>query len=332
VGYDRSGLHFIDSLEGMREIGYGLRGVIVKKLWPGLNELRIDKKYIPAYPLTNLEAVIDDQSIDRLFVPNSAIISNGYADLLRISQKFDIKLKVLSRETTQLLRKANVYDIAGISLYYPPRPTVEFLRSAIKRLVDIVASAVLLLILSPVFAITAAAIFVESGRPIFFKQLRSATKEGKQFHFFKFRSMIKNADELKESLFQHNEATGVLFKMRDDPRMTTVGRFIRKFSIDELPQLLNVLVGDMSLVGPRPLPASDFAKSQETDEFRDSAQDRGKVKPGMTGLWQISGRSNIGFREMLLLDLYYVENNSLLFDLEILFSTIPVVLFGKGSY
>jgi len=144
--------------------------------------------------------------------------------------------------------------------------------------------------------------------------------------------MIDGADELKEELFEFNETDGALFKMRNDPRMTKVGKFIRKFSIDEIPQLFNVLKGDMSLVGPRPLPPSDFERLEEGPEFWEAVKYRGKMKPGITGLWQISGRSHIGFREMILLDLYYVENQSLLFDLEILFETVPVVLFGKGAY
>jgi lipopolysaccharide/colanic/teichoic acid biosynthesis glycosyltransferase len=148
----------------------------------------------------------------------------------------------------------------------------------------------------------------------------------------KFRSMIDNADQMKEELLEHNDSDGALFKMKNDPRTTRVGRIIRKLSIDELPQLFNVLKGDMSLVGPRPLPLLDFEKVDETDEFWETIQDRGAVKPGMTGLWQVSGRSDVKFREMILLDLYYVENHSLLFDLEIMFETIPVVLFGKGAY
>ncbi|MEX2117164.1 MAG: sugar transferase, partial [Bacteroidota bacterium] len=155
---------------------------------------------------------------------------------------------------------------------------------------------------------------------------------GKGFYFYKFRSMVKNADEMKQSLFELNESDGALFKMKNDPRATRVGKFIRKYSIDELPQLFNVLKGDMSLVGPRPLPVKDYEKVEVEEEFWEAIRDREKVKPGMTGLWQISGRSNVGFKEMVLLDLYYVENQSLLFDLEILFATIPVVLFGKGAY
>ena len=157
-------------------------------------------------------------------------------------------------------------------------------------------------------------------------------KNGKEFNFFKFRSMVNGAEELKCTLMGNNESDGALFKIKNDPRVTRVGKIIRKSSIDELPQLLNVLKGDMSLVGPRPLPLADFNRAQETPSFWHAIKDRDSVKPGMTGLWQISGRSEIKFKEMILLDLYYVENYSLLFDIEILFETISVVLFRRGAY
>ena len=144
--------------------------------------------------------------------------------------------------------------------------------------------------------------------------------------------MVSNAEQMKAELMGKNESDGALFKIKNDPRVTNVGRLIRKLSIDELPQLFNVIKGEMSLVGPRPLPPSDFENANEPNEFWDAIYERSSVKPGMTGLWQVSGRSNIKFREMILLDLYYVENHTLLFDLEILFETIPVVLLGKGAY
>ncbi|MBM4167112.1 MAG: sugar transferase [Ignavibacteria bacterium] len=227
---------------------------------------------------------------------------------------------------------AHVYDIAGIPLFSGTTVKKKIVSAILKRMFDIVASLVLILLLSPLYIVTAIAIMVESGVPIIFKQKRAAIKDGTSFDFIKFRSMLKDADNLKESLFQFNESTGMLFKMKNDPRVTRVGKIIRKLSIDELPQLFNVLKGEMSLVGPRPLPVSDFNNFEEEPEFWDAIRGRDIVKPGITGLWQISGRSNIGFKEMVLLDLYYVENQSFLFDLEILFETIPVVLFGKGSY
>ena len=163
-------------------------------------------------------------------------------------------------------------------------------------------------------------------------QTRAALPGSSEFEFIKFRSMVNKADELKDELMKNNESDGALFKMKNDPRITKVGKIIRKLSIDELPQLFNVLKGEMSLVGPRPLPLSDFDKANEPEEFWESVKDRASVKPGMTGLWQISGRSNIRFKEMILLDLYYIENYSLLFDLEIMFETIPAVLFSRGAY
>jgi lipopolysaccharide/colanic/teichoic acid biosynthesis glycosyltransferase len=199
-------------------------------------------------------------------------------------------------------------------------------------LFDIIGSFCLIVLLSPVFLLAIIGILLESGRPVFFLQQRAAIKGGKEFYFVKFRSMISNADELKEEMDAHNEADGALFKIKNDPRVTRVGRIIRKFSIDELPQLFNVLKGDMSLVGPRPLPLSDFCKANQPDEFWDTIKDRASVKPGMTGLWQVSGRSDVKFKDMILLDLYYVENHSIMFDLEILFETIPAVLFGRGAY
>jgi len=144
--------------------------------------------------------------------------------------------------------------------------------------------------------------------------------------------MVEDADKLKDTLLPLNESNGALFKMKKDPRLTKVGKFIRRFSIDELPQLFNVLKGEMSLVGPRPLPLSDYDQVDESPELWEAIKDREKLKPGVTGLWQISGRSHLGFREMVLLDSYYVDNHSILFDLEILFETIPVVLMGRGAY
>jgi exopolysaccharide biosynthesis polyprenyl glycosylphosphotransferase len=258
--------------------------------------------------------------------------SDTMMDIWHACEQSRTKLKLLSQESEDLLRFAYVTDIAGIPLYSPPQTKIQYLRAVVKRAFDIAGSSILILLFSPVLLFAALAIYLESGRPVIFKQRRSSIKGGKEFFFYKFRSMVKNADELKDSLYERNESDGTLFKMKDDPRMTEVGRFIRRYSIDELPQLFNVLKGDMSLVGPRPLPVNDFRKHNGSAEFWLALQGRDRVKPGITGLWQICGRSNLGFREMILLDFYYIENQSLFFDLEILFATVPVVLFGRGAY
>jgi lipopolysaccharide/colanic/teichoic acid biosynthesis glycosyltransferase len=260
------------------------------------------------------------------------MVVNGYANLKRISEKHNIKLKMLSPEAEELLKIARIYDIAGITLTTPPRYNINAVKLFFKRAFDIAGACIAILLLSPIFLLTAVAIYIESGRPIFFLQRRTSIKGGKEFNFLKFRSMINNAEQMKDELMVHNESDGALFKMKNDPRVTRVGAIIRRLSIDELPQLFNVLKGDMSLVGPRPLPPCDIEILAESDEFWKTVQDRAAVKPGMTGLWQVSGRSDVKFREMILLDLYYVENHSLMFDLEIMFETVPVVLFGKGAY
>lgn len=208
---------------------------------------------------------------------------------------------------------------------------VPSLRDTTKRIFDLVAGLILVVLLSPIFVVTAIAIYVESGSPILFKQRRALCYGGQSFAFYKFRSMVNGADNMKRHLQVRNETDGALFKIKNDPRVTRVGRLIRRFSIDELPQLFNVLIGDMSLVGPRPLPVSDLEKTRGNSELWRILQARASAKPGVTGLWQVSGRSNLGFRAMIVLDTQYVNTRSFLLDIRILLRTIPTVLRGDGA-
>ncbi len=194
-----------------------------------------------------------------------------------------------------------------------------------KRAFDIAAAMFALIALSPVFLITALAIKLDSKGPVFFAQNRLGYK-GRYFKMYKFRSMVVNAEQLLRQLELKNEVSGHMFKMRNDPRVTRVGRIIRKTSIDELPQLLNVLIGTMSLVGPRPpLP-------REVNQY-DKWQDlRLSVRPGITGLWQISGRNDIGFEEMINLDLKYIRERCFLYDMKIILKTIPVLLGDSKAF
>ncbi|WP_245947436.1 sugar transferase [Bacillus taeanensis] len=196
-----------------------------------------------------------------------------------------------------------------------------------KRLLDITGALIGLILLLPLFFVVALCIKLEDPKgPILFKQIRVG-KNGKEFNMYKFRSMVSNAEKLLEQLLEKNETTGAMFKMKNDPRVTKIGRFIRKTSIDELPQLWNVLKGDMSLVGPRPpLP-------NEVEQYTDYDRQRLLVVPGCTGLWQVSGRSNIGFEEMVELDLKYITERNIRYDFKLIVKTFLLLLFGdKGAY
>ena len=196
----------------------------------------------------------------------------------------------------------------------------------VKRAIDIIASLILIVLLSPVFLMTSIAIYIEDKGAVFYAQSRVG-KNGKHFKMLKFRSMIIDAEKKKESLLAQNESgDGVIFKMKNDPRITKIGRFIRKFSIDELPQLINVLRGDMSLVGPRPpLP-------REVAEYTLEDRKRLHIIPGITCIWQVSGRSEIPFKQQVELDTKYIKSQSLIMDIKLLLKTIPAVLLGKGGY
>lgn len=194
-----------------------------------------------------------------------------------------------------------------------------------QRVLDILACSLLLFLLLPVFAVLALWICLDSRGPILFIQKRVG-KDGEGFPFYKFRSMVPDAEARRQTLEHHNERNGPVFKMRNDPRITRSGRFLRKFSLDELPQLLNVLKGDMSLVGPRP------ALPNEVAQYSSRARLRLAVLPGVTGLWQVSGRSNLSFERSIELDLYYIQHQSLWLNLRILLMTIPAVLTGDGAY
>lgn len=197
--------------------------------------------------------------------------------------------------------------------------------SGLKRPLDIIVASIALMVFAPIMLITALLIKWTSPGPILFKQTRVG-KWGEEFQCYKFRSMYIDAEKRKAELMALNEADGPVFKMKNDPRVTSVGRYIRKLSIDELPQLFNVLKGEMSLVGPRPAVPKEVAQ-YEYDQLR-----RLDAIPGITGLQQVSGRSNLDFKRWIELDLEYIAQQSLLKDIEILLKTIPAVLFSKGAY
>lgn len=194
----------------------------------------------------------------------------------------------------------------------------------VKRVMDVVLAGALLLLLLPLFALIALAIWAEDRNPILFWQLRTG-KDGKPFRFFKFRSMVRDAEAHRANLSARNEATGPIFKMRHDPRVTRVGKWLRRYSLDELPQLVHVLCGQMSLVGPRPLPVA------EADCCADRRR-RHAVQPGLICFREVGGRSHLTFEHWMELDLLYIERRSLATDLRILCRAVPAVLGGEGAY
>ena len=235
-----------------------------------------------------------------------------------------------SREMNSTYQLGNIdQDIAdegGNNLSYRAiRPNTNPLYLFIKRFFDIIVSGLALIVLSPIMLLTALAIKIEDPKGTVFYSAPRGGKDGIPFLCYKYRSMCSNADEIKDSLMGQNEMSGPVFKITHDPRVTKVGRFIRKTSIDELPQLFNVFLGQMSLVGPRPLPIKEEEAVEGIYKVRE------KVKPGITCIWQVSGRNAIDFDDWMKLDMEYVQKQSLLFDLKLLLKTIPAVLSNRGA-
>ena len=233
-----------------------------------------------------------------------------------------VKSKEISSEVYNPMVKCTKKNIVVDKSLVATRKTYYFF----KRLMDILGSIVGLIVLSPIFLIVSVLMKLEEPRgPIFFSQERIGQHE-KTFKMYKIRSMCVDAEEKLDALLQHNEVEGAMFKMKEDPRVTRVGKVIRKTSIDELPQLINVLKGDMSLVGPRP------PLKREVDEYSAYDKQRLLVKPGCTGLWQVSGRNSVGFDDMVSLDIQYIQKQSLGYDIKIMIKTVVVMARPNSAY
>jgi exopolysaccharide biosynthesis polyprenyl glycosylphosphotransferase len=277
--------------------------------------------------LDQLDTVLDECGVDRVIIAFSRASHQQLLSCIRTCRDHHVAVDVVPR-LFELLDGAQAMSLIGglpvLSIGAPPLTNAS---RVAKRLLDIVGSLCLLVVLSPLLLAVAIAIVIDSRGPVFFRQER-AGRDQKTFLMIKFRSMYKDADERKEHFEAENEATDdVMFKIKRDPRVTRVGRLLRRTSMDELPQLLNVLSGEMSLVGPRPLILSESKHAAQNWHAR-----RLDLRPGITGLWQVSGRSDIPFQEMVRFDYQYVSGWSLARDVEILLATIPVVLSRRGAY
>lgn len=280
---------------------------------------------VPVYAGRDVLSLVREVGADTIAVCGSASAEPG--ELRRLAWQLEgsgVDLIVAPQLTDIAGPRVHVRPIEGLPLLHVEEPTLSGLAWLAKNLLDRIAAGVGLLLLAPLFVAIAIAIRISDPGPVFFRQPRVG-HEGRTFRVWKFRTMYVDAEQRLASLVDQNETNGMLFKIREDPRVFPVGRFLRATSLDEFPQLINVLAGEMSLVGPRPLPADD-------GDFLGDVRRRLLVRPGITGLWQVSGRSDLSWDEAVRLDLYYVDNWSLAYDLSILWRTIGVVLARKGAY
>ncbi|MDF1487581.1 sugar transferase [Tessaracoccus caeni] len=301
--------------------GYRLRGAVVddsgKATAMGLPVLG---------RLRELPAIIDATRVPTvIFAEGSFQSSDEFRRLAWQLEQSDVQMILAPTLADVSAERLEFRPVAGLPLVDVARPRAMKSLRWFKRAVDIVGSGVLLVVAAPILAITALAIKLEDGGPVLFRQRRVGLN-GKEFDCLKLRSMCTDAEARLAALQAQNEGAGVLFKMKDDPRITRVGKFIRRYSIDELPQLWNAFIGDMSLVGPRP------ALPREVARYDFDTRRRLHVRPGLTGLWQVSGRSSLSWEDTVRLDLYYVDNWSLVQDLMILLKTFRAVFGKSGAY
>jgi exopolysaccharide biosynthesis polyprenyl glycosylphosphotransferase len=274
-------------------------------------------------PLEQLERHFDE--VDEVLIADPEFPQDRAVELIDTCHRHGIKVRVAPSTMEILMDRVEFVPGQSLPLFELKPPVFEGIDFFVKRLFDIVGSALLIFVLSPLLAAIAFAIKVTSRGPAIYRSSRPGMGGG-PFICFKFRTMYDDAEIRQDDLEAQNEQAGALFKIRDDPRVTPVGRFLRRWSLDELPQLFNVLRGEMSLVGPRPLPDRDY---ERLDEWH---RKRYLVLPGMTGLWQVSGRSELDFDELVRLDFLYLERWSVFLDLSIMLKTIPAVLRRRGAW
>jgi exopolysaccharide biosynthesis polyprenyl glycosylphosphotransferase len=275
--------------------------------------------------LADLERVIVRKRVDRVIV---SFTRNRHSDVLhvvRLCGDHGVRVNVVPRLFEVVSSRAQVDDVEGIPLLDIGHVELGRFNMAVKRLFDLVIGGLLFILVLPLLAVLALLVTIDSPGPVFFRQERMGRK-GETFRIYKFRSMKVGAETMRVDLAEQNEYSGPMFKMKEDPRVTRVGSWLRRWSLDELPQVLNVLKGDMSLVGPRPLWVD------EAKQCRGWTQKRLDITPGITGLWQVTGRNDIPFDEMVKLDYMYVTGWSLSWDVKLLLQTLPAVLEKRGAY
>ncbi len=317
VGAGEHGRRLMQSIVATPELGYVILGFVDDERQEPLGRFN----YLG--PLDALPEMVRCLPVDEVIV---ALPSHNKAmQVIRHCSAHDLQFRVAPDFYELSLDRVDVDYLHGIPLLTVREETMSATSRFLKRTLDLALSVVGVVLLSPLLLIVALAIKRDSPGPVLFRQTRVG-RNGEHFQCYKFRSMRQDAEKMLGDLADQNEASGPLFKMRNDPRITRVGKWIRRTSIDELPQLFNVLKGEMSIVGPRPPVPSEVAQYEPWHRRRLG------VSPGITGMWQVSGRSNLTFDEMVLLDLWYIENWTIWLDFRIILLTVPAVLMVKGAY
>jgi exopolysaccharide biosynthesis polyprenyl glycosylphosphotransferase len=275
--------------------------------------------------LRDIGRIVEDNRVDEVIIADPAFPEQETVELVDQCHQRGVTVRIAPSTMEILVHRAEFVPGQSVPLFELRPPVFEGFDFAVKRTFDLVGSGLLLLLLSPLLGACAAAVKLSSRGPVLYRSIRPGIG-GVPFACFKFRTMYRDADERQADLESLNEASGALFKIRDDPRMTPVGSLMRRYSIDELPQLLNVVLGQMSLVGPRPLPQRDY------DRLEDWHKKRYLVLPGITGLWQVSGRADLDFDDLVRLDFLYLERWSVFLDLSILLKTVPAVFTRRGAF
>jgi exopolysaccharide biosynthesis polyprenyl glycosylphosphotransferase len=282
-------------------------------------------RFEPLGRIDDLPRVLEEQAIDDVIVSLPWDCRDKITWIVSESEARGVRARIVPDLFQMTLHRVDLDSLNGIPLIGVRESALQGWHYGLKRLLDITLSSLVLVLTIPLLVAIAAAIRLSSPGPILFRQARVG-RDGRLFTLYKFRSMTVGSDSAHAAMRPLSETTGPIFKMRRDPRVTRIGRLIRRLSLDELPQLWNVLRGEMSLVGPRPPMPTEVA------EYEEWHRRRLDISPGMTGLWQVSGRSELTFDEMVMLDLFYAENWSLGLDVRILLRTVPTVLLGRGAY
>jgi exopolysaccharide biosynthesis polyprenyl glycosylphosphotransferase len=322
VGGGEIGRTVIRTIVARPELGYQIIGLVDDNPDKG----RADIGRIKGLGgLDKLAEVVDREAVDQVLITLPWMYHRKIMGIVHECQRKQVEARIVPDMFQMSLSHVDVDDLGGIPLIGVRQTSIGSWQRVLKRLMDVMFATLGGLLALPLMGVIALAIKLDSSGPAVFRQLRVG-KTGRQFWCYKFRSMRQGAEDERERLQAFNEADGPLFKIRDDPRRTRVGRWLRRTSLDELPQLYNVLRGEMSLVGPRP-PLPEEVAQYEAWQMR-----RLEVAPGITGLWQVSGRSNLTFDEQCLLDIYYIENWSPFLDVSILLRTVPQPFTGDGAY